>query len=332
MNDWLLYRGVGKRHNGISRLPSPPSWRAFDALSDMQPQAAADDVGWSATDVLRAASYRPQSPLLQPVNAALYLRRPLLVTGIAGVGKSTLAYAVAYELGLGHVLRWSITSRSTLQEGLYRYDAIGRLQDVNMNSPKASTDIGRYIRLGPLGTALLPTDTPRVLLIDEIDKADLDLPNDLLAVFEEGEYEIPELARIADIEPSINVSTADDTARVEIRDGRVRCRQFPFVVMTNNGERDFPPAFLRRCLRLDIEAPNLDQLATIVEARLGLEMKAASQDVIERFHQRAQEGDLATDQLLNAIHLTCQIAVEPWERDELVAFLLRHLSAPSSGY
>jgi MoxR-like ATPase len=332
MSDWLLYRGVGKRHNGISRLPGPPNWRTFDAVPEVQPRAAADDVGWSVTDVLRAASYRPQPSLLQPVNAALYLRRPLLVTGNAGVGKSTLAYAVAYELGLGPVLRWSITSRSTLLEGLYRYDAISRLQDVNMNSPKASTDIGRYIRLGPLGTALLPVDTPRVLLIDEIDKADLDLPNDLLTVFEEGEYEIPELARIADIEPNIKVTTSDAAARMEIRDGRVRCRQFPVVVMTNNGERDFPPAFLRRCVRLDIEAPNLDQLATIVEARLGAEMKAASQDVIERFHQRAQEGDLATDQLLNAIHLTCQIEAEPWERDELIAFLLRHLSAPSSGY
>src|SRR5438876_356863 len=87
-----------------------------------------------------------------------------------------------------NVSDWLIYSRSSLKEGLYHYDAISRLQDVNFNSADVHTNIGRYLRLGPLGTALLPRDTPRVLLIDEIDKADLDFPNDMLTVFEEGEY------------------------------------------------------------------------------------------------------------------------------------------------
>jgi hypothetical protein len=141
-------------------------------------------------------------------NAALYLRRPLLLTGSPGAGKSTLAHAVAYELGLGRVLHWPIVSRSTLQDGLYRYDAIARLQDNQIAAHSGTAPpggIGSYIRLGPLGTALLPTAKPRVLLIDELDKSDIDLPNDLLNVMEEGEYGIPELERLAEREPQVDV-------------------------------------------------------------------------------------------------------------------------------
>lgn len=124
------------------------------------------------------------------VNAALYLRRPLLVTGNPGTGKTSLAYSVAYELDLGEVLYWPITTRTTLKDGLYNYDAVGRLQDAKLNPDDSLNRIGKYITLGPLGTALLPSERPRVLLIDEIDKSDVDLPNDLLHVFENGEYTI----------------------------------------------------------------------------------------------------------------------------------------------
>jgi MoxR-like ATPase len=275
--------------------------------------------------VIRAASYRPPTELLNPVNAALYLRRPLLVTGKPGAGKSTLAYSVAYELGLGPVLRWTITSRSTLQEGLYQYDALSRLHDINLTIAGGS-EIGRYLRLGPLGTALLPTQTPRVLLIDEIDKADLDLPNDMLTVFEEGEYEIPELVRAADMHPTVAVTSADGSTPVEVRDGRVRCLQFPLVIMTSNGEREFPGAFLRRCLRLNIGQPGLDQLTAIVEAQLGPELTATAGSLIRLFHQRAQEGDLAIDQLLNAIHLSCHAALDERDEGDLLDLVLRHLT------
>ena len=109
MSDWLIYRGTGEPHNGIAVLPDPPNWRSFEPIA-VHPTAVSAQ--WRDPDILRASSYRPEDTLLNPVNASLYLRRPLLVTGRPGVGKSTLAYAVAYELGLGPVLRWPITSRS----------------------------------------------------------------------------------------------------------------------------------------------------------------------------------------------------------------------------
>ena len=108
----------------------------------------------------RAYQFTPE--IIDVVNAALYLRRPLLVTGVPGSGKSSLLDAIAYELRLGEPLRWSVTSRSTLKDGLYLYDAIGRLQDQKAVATQG-TAITPYLRLGPLGTALVPTAAPTCL-------------------------------------------------------------------------------------------------------------------------------------------------------------------------
>jgi MoxR-like ATPase len=257
----------------------------------------------------QATSYRPDPDTVEQVNAALYLRRPLLVTGRPGTGKSSLAYAVAHELDLGPVLYWPITSRVSLRDGLYTYDPLTRLYRASRRRVDASSeeDIGRYIRLGPLGTALLPYTRPRVLLIDEIDKGDIDFPNDLLTVFEKGEYEIPELSRSGAL--SSTVTTADGSRTAEVTAGLIRCRAFPAVFMTSNGEREFPAAFLRRCISVELAEPDAEKLQEIIRAHLD-NLADGSDDLIRLFLGRKNMGQLATDQLLHAVYLTHHAARE----------------------
>jgi MoxR-like ATPase len=318
MPDWEIYTGSRMPHDDVAaRLPPPPPWRTFTGT----PVLPTPQTGPGNSHA--AMTYLPSKEAIRQVNAALYLRRPLLVTGLPGTGKSTLAYAIAHELMLGPVLHWPITSRATLREGLYEYDPLTRLyaastQPSGHAGQRAGTadteDIGGYIRLGPLGTALLPYERPRVLLIDEIDKSDIDLPNDLLTIFETGSYEIVELARRAD--PAASVMTADSTtSRVEIRNGTVTCNAFPLVVMTSNGEREFPPAFLRRCISVTLRQPGTeDELSAIVSAHLsGVisengELPGQVREIIRHFFERRDNGLLANDQLLNAIYL-CHHAV-----------------------
>jgi len=300
-DNWLAYTGSGERPGtAVSRnLPPAPPWRVRKGTE----AGATPD---------RGLTYQVEGAEADRVNAALYLRRPLLVTGGPGTGKSSLAHSVAAELGLGPALRWPINSKTTLRDGLYQYDAIGRLQEANLreiearagHGPAGPVDIGSYIRLGPLGTALLPADRPRVLLVDELDKSDIDLPNDLLDVFEEGEFEIPELSRLPTGHGPVTVMTAaEDGSTAKIDGGRVRCHEFPLVIITSNGEREFPAAFMRRCLRLNLAPANEARLARIVEAHLGRGVSDRYLDVIKEFLSRRDQRELATDQLLNAIFL-----------------------------
>jgi MoxR-like ATPase len=353
-DDWWVYRGTGTPHDGIDGLPEAPAWRAFGtAYGDPGrlplPPADGADSGADGATARRlgrdrqAVAYQADEREVQLVNLALHLRRPLLITGKPGVGKSTLAYAVAHELRLGPVLRWPITSRATLRDGLYAYDAIGRLHDAGLGRGTEGAGgagggarrddpppVGRYLRLGPLGTALLPWRRPRVLLIDEIDKSDLDLPNDLLNVFEEGEFGIPELARLGPGDQ--NVMTADGARTATVTGGTVRCAQFPFTVLTSNAEREFPAAFLRRCVRLEIQPPDADRLAAMVTAHLGAGEPGAAAErtaLIAEFlrRQREEGAELANDQLLNALLMADRgLWSRPKDRAVIEDVLLRPLN------
>ncbi|MBW5485466.1 AAA family ATPase [Streptomyces bambusae] len=327
---WRVFHATGAAPDGDPpAVPPAPPWRSF-AGEPLQPAPADDD----RADHRRLGAHGPRPSLgdeeIDTVNAALLLRRPLLVTGPPGVGKSTLAYLVARELGLGRVLQWSVVSRTALRDGLYEYDSIGRAQaiaawraGVHDGVAEGVADaggtaglvpgprpvggeqapyLGDFITLGPVGTALLAYERPRVLLIDELDKSDIDLPNDLLHVLENGSYDVPELVRSA--LPAVSVFTDDPGGRAEIVGGRVECREFPLVVITSNGEREFPAAFRRRCLPLEMRPPSREQLVSIVVSHLRSRPEGVD-TLVEEFERRvAKGGTQSVDQLLNAGHLT----------------------------
>jgi MoxR-like ATPase len=223
---------------------------------------------------------------------------------------------------------------------LYGYDAIGRAQAAATSQPpqRASAKsadraddppIGGFIRLGPLGTAFLPSRLPRVLLIDELDKSEADLPNDLLSIFEDAEFTIQELARIRNRTQKVTIHNADPRGTAEVMNGRIGCRAFPVVVMTSNGEREFPPAFLRRCLQLEIQDPNVEQLAAMVANHL-LDPHGEHRDrLVAEFAEKAKaEGGLPADRLLDAVYLATSGAYQPddvaWPR--LMEALWRRLT------
>ena len=337
-NNWKIYRGDGQLPNEVVKIPKAPPWRQFqdDANVDTNVEGEEESrvLEASAQQLLKGQNFQPPDEAVEMVNAALSLRRPLLITGNPGTGKSSLAYAVARELGFGNVLKWSITTRTTLKDGLYNYDAIGRLQDAQPGQPNNFHETGKYITLGALGTAFLPSNLPRVLLIDEIDKSDIDLPNDLLNLLEDGEFPIPELQRL-ELSP-VDVRTIERDAgnkqnKATVENGVIRCRAFPLVIMTSNGERDFPPPFLRRCLRLKMPNPNAKELQKIVEKHLGESVAQVSELLIQEFCKRIEKGGtLATDQLLNIIHIRTQEndRTDRSKLSDLEERLLKDLSSP----
>ena len=198
------------------------------------------------------------------VNAAVTLERPLLVKGEPGTGKTELARQVSAALGLP-MIEWNIKSTTRAQQGLYEYDAVSRLRDSQLGEERVH-DVKNYIRKGKLGQAF-EAEGKTVLLIDEIDKADIEFPNDLLQELDKMEFFVYETG---------------ETIKAENR---------PIVIITSNNEKELPDAFLRRCFFHYIQFPEMDTLRKIVEVHHpGIKESLLTTALTQFYEIREQQG------------------------------------------
>ncbi|WP_428267746.1 AAA family ATPase [Haliangium sp.] len=250
----------------------------------------------------RYGPYHPADGLVDAADAARLLGRPLLLTGAPGCGKTDFAWVLAKALSRdpeATPLECHIHSGTTARELLYHYDALLRFGDSqhgNDSEREDARDPRRYIELRPLGVALMSPER-QVLLIDEIDKAPRDLPNDLLRELDAGEFEIAEVPT--------RVDRDDDPAYDQRTDIRLRRHMrpqaadspgaiHPIVVITSNVERQLPDAFLRRCVFYHIEFPDHDSLRTIVSERVGIGPRDSFlDDVLALFAEARKVTDLS---------------------------------------
>ena len=202
--------------------------------------------------------YIATEDLRMAVNAAVTLQRPLLIKGEPGTGKTMLAEQIALALGLD-LIQWHIKSTTKAQQGLYEYDAVSRLRDSQLGNHDIS-DIGRYIKRGKLWEAF-EAERQRVLLIDEIDKADIEFPNDLLLELDKMEFYVYETGET------------------------VRAKHRPIVVITSNNEKELPDAFLRRCFFHFINFPDRDTMKEIIAVHYPAIQQTLVNDALEIFFQ-----------------------------------------------
>jgi MoxR-like ATPase len=204
------------------------------------------------------AEYVSTADLTVAVNAAIRLERPLLVKGEPGTGKTELARQVSRALGL-RLIEWHVKSTTKAQQGLYEYDAVSRLRDSQLGDARVA-DVANYIRRGKLWDAFA-ADEKVVLLIDEIDKADIEFPNDLLQELDRMEFFVYETGET------------------------VRARHRPVVIITSNNEKDLPDAFLRRCFFHYIRFPDTETLTRIVDVHFPGIRKALVAAALRQFFE-----------------------------------------------
>lgn len=201
--------------------------------------------------------YIASRPLMEIVNVSIVLGKPLVIKGEPGTGKTLLAHSIAGALNK-KLITWNIKSTTKAKDGLYVYDTVQRLNDARFQD-KDISDIRKYIKLGKLGQALI-SEEKLVLLIDEIDKADIEFPNDLLNELDEMSFHIPEL------------------------DEEIIAKRRPILVITSNAEKELPDAFLRRCIFHYIEFPDEEMMEKIIKVHFpDLETKLV-REAIKRFY------------------------------------------------
>ncbi|MCQ1569295.1 AAA family ATPase [Neorhizobium galegae] len=234
------------------------------------------------------ADYIADKDLMVAVNAAIRLERPLLVKGEPGTGKTELARQVAAALGLD-LIEWNIKSTTKAQQGLYEYDAVSRLRDSQLGDERVH-DVANYIRRGKLWQAFA-SDRKLVLLIDEIDKADIEFPNDLLQELDRMEFHVYETGEM------------------------VRAKVRPIVIITSNNEKELPDAFLRRCFFHYIRFPDVDTLARIVEVHYPGIKQTLVRNALTQFYDIREMPGLkkkpSTSEALDWIRLLVSDDVDP---------------------
>ena len=222
------------------------------------------------------------------VNAAITLERPLLVKGEPGTGKTELARQVADALGL-RLIEWNIKSTTRAQQGLYEYDAVSRLRDSQLGDERVH-DVSNYIRRGKLWEAFTSSEKV-VLLIDEIDKADIEFPNDLLQELDRNEFHVYE---------------TDETIRASVR---------PIVIITSNNEKELPDAFLRRCFFHYIQFPDRETMQRIVDVHFPGIKPRLVREALTTFYEVREQGGLkkkpSTSEALDWIRLLVADDVDP---------------------
>ena len=211
-----------------------------------------------------SSRYVASNDLMSTVNIAMALQKPLLIKGEPGTGKTMLAQAVSEALGKKLII-WNVKSTTKAQDGLYVYDVVQRLYDSQFGNAGVD-DIGKYIKLGKLGEAFT-ADEQVVLLIDEIDKADLEFPNDLLWELDQMEFNIPETKET------------------------IKAKQRPIVIITSNAEKELPDAFLRRCVVHYINFPDQEQMEEILRVHFDkLDQKLIQQALVAFYWLRDLRG------------------------------------------